>query len=316
MTVGRQTLSTSSKTGQEPEFSFAWVILAHDDVNKLLECNDLKLLEELLATKMNITNYKTELRPACLLDYYMAAFYWAKMNKFKPRHLSGFFTLVDNLMTNLRENQFTKLECFEYIKKSLGGIGEKFQTRKCSDPLFFLTEDEAKLIFSYLSDTFLKHFTLYEYVFGTEQDEFIVGKEIDVQVCSNSLKFPPPLVEGVNLAHYEKYINREEILTNDHNLSNEEEEASVDDQEEISEKSEEEKFVDNVVDQVMGSESSMVAEIDADELRNIVRKFTEGILLPHRQALEDKIKMKEEALINLINSDKPVKTPSPKKTRR
>lgn len=51
---------------------------------------------------MNITNYKTELRPACLLDYYMTAFYWAKMNKFKPRHLSGFFTLVDNLMTNLR----------------------------------------------------------------------------------------------------------------------------------------------------------------------------------------------------------------------
>ena len=51
---------------------------------------------------MNISEYVTDLKAATVLDYYVAAFWWAKEQNFNVEQLSAFFTVVHTLLENIK----------------------------------------------------------------------------------------------------------------------------------------------------------------------------------------------------------------------
>ena len=55
-----------------------------------------------MGTVMEFEQHEVELKEACVLDYYVTAFHWAKERNFDERQLSGFITLVSNLLENMR----------------------------------------------------------------------------------------------------------------------------------------------------------------------------------------------------------------------
>ena len=55
-----------------------------------------------MASVMDFPQHEVELKDACLLDYYVTAFHWAKEKNFDERQLSGFMTLVSKLLENIR----------------------------------------------------------------------------------------------------------------------------------------------------------------------------------------------------------------------
>ena len=55
-----------------------------------------------IAEVMNITEYVTDLKAATVLDYYVAAFWWAKEQNFNVEQLSAFFTVVHTLLENIK----------------------------------------------------------------------------------------------------------------------------------------------------------------------------------------------------------------------
>ena len=55
-----------------------------------------------MATIMDFEQHEIELKDACLLDYYVTAFHWAREKNFDERQLSGFVTLISNLLQNIK----------------------------------------------------------------------------------------------------------------------------------------------------------------------------------------------------------------------
>ena len=45
---------------------------------------------------------ETDLCDACLLDYYVAAFWWARDQGFSAEQVSAFFTIIHTLIINLK----------------------------------------------------------------------------------------------------------------------------------------------------------------------------------------------------------------------
>jgi len=55
-----------------------------------------------MAGILNYEQHEVELKEAAQLDYYVTAFHWAIKNNFDDRQLSGFMTLVTNLLHNIK----------------------------------------------------------------------------------------------------------------------------------------------------------------------------------------------------------------------
>lgn len=49
-----------------------------------------------------LSNYCTDLQDAATLDYYTSAVWWGKQQSFTTQQLSGFFTMVHTLFTNVK----------------------------------------------------------------------------------------------------------------------------------------------------------------------------------------------------------------------
>lgn len=49
-----------------------------------------------------LSNYCTDLQDAATLDYYTSAVWWGKQQSFTIQQLSGFFTMVHTLFTNVK----------------------------------------------------------------------------------------------------------------------------------------------------------------------------------------------------------------------
>ena len=67
-----------------------------------------------LAEIMELPRTDIELSQACLLDYYVSGFWWAKEQGFTAQQISGFFTLLHKLVQNIKG----KNKCFWYTNVS------------------------------------------------------------------------------------------------------------------------------------------------------------------------------------------------------
>lgn len=66
----------------------------------------LKLTDLFFYSKLcevfKLSNHCTDLQDAATLDYYTSAVWWGKQQSFTTQQLSGFFTMVHTLFTNVK----------------------------------------------------------------------------------------------------------------------------------------------------------------------------------------------------------------------
>jgi len=303
-----QSLSFAVDDNLEPEGSFAYVFMNSQQIDGLLECNDEEMLEKKMAEILNFKDYELNLKEACVLDYYLNCFHWASTKKWTNKVLSGFMTLMDNILNNIIGEKFNKLEMIMYIKHSLAGLGQDISTVEITPyPLYFMTAQQGKMIFMYLARTLLVNYSLYEHVLQWDQDEFIIGRKLEVLHCTPNILFPLPLSEAIPLNAFEKYLNREEDINSEAEDSPSPVEKSLDFNIEESEDegiSPEDEFVEAVAKQVQSTESKCLEGITHEELKKAIGKFTKGVILPQKKKMSEKIKHKEAQLLEKINNDK------------
>ncbi|XP_035748445.1 ciliary-associated calcium-binding coiled-coil protein 1 [Egretta garzetta] len=160
-----------------------------------------KKLEEFL----NFKQLKTSLKEAVLLDYYTAGFCWAKEMNFSLIQLSGFMDLLNFLLENLSDKHMTLGDNLKELGKAMAGIGETDSER--SGDLNFFSIEQAKAVIDYLNISLFKHYKLYEYLFHSPREEFVISNEYVIELAQPAVPpFPAPLEEGMPLDIYSSFI--------------------------------------------------------------------------------------------------------------
>ena len=98
-----------------------------------------------MAQLLNLNDYETELRMACILDYYTTQYWWAaKIKQFNKDQIGTYFSIAYLLMESLKEKQSRIHENIEDLKGMLIELNDKFK---------LFSEDQIKEIISHLSLT-------------------------------------------------------------------------------------------------------------------------------------------------------------------
>ena len=87
------------------------------------------------------------------------------------------FTNSQLIINLLAEERMSKSANLMYLKECFSGVGCE-NPNIVSVPLYFFKLEHAKLIMQYLINTLFYHYSLYEFVFTQQQDEFIVGSDV------------------------------------------------------------------------------------------------------------------------------------------
>ncbi|KFQ26711.1 Uncharacterized protein C10orf107, partial [Mesitornis unicolor] len=127
-------------------------------------------LEEFL----NFKQLKRSLKEAVLLDYYTAGFCWAKEMNFSLIQLSGFMDLLNFLLENLSDKHMTLGDNLKELGRAMAGIGE---SDSGSSDLNFFSIEQAKAVIDYLIISLFKHYKVYEYLFHSPGEEFVISNE-------------------------------------------------------------------------------------------------------------------------------------------
>lgn len=183
----------------------AFAVLSQEASEELLEMDVLSMeskLQELFSL-----NPVTELRDAAVLDHYVGATWWGKGQGFDPKQLSGFFTIIHNLMEKIKDESLPLVETFKEFRKMLVGIAAETPDGVESGGCEFFSADQARQITDYLHSSLFQHFKLYEFMFSQQQTEEIISNELTLEVPPPaSLPFPPPLDEGITEDIVQEYL--------------------------------------------------------------------------------------------------------------
>ncbi|NXH82750.1 CBCO1 protein, partial [Edolisoma coerulescens] len=124
---------------------------------------------------LNLTQLKTSLKEAILLDYYIAGFWWAKEMNFSLIQLSGFMDLLNFTLENLSKKRMTLGDNLKELQGAMSGIRDTGSEER-GDPNLFSVE-QAKAIIDYLVISFFKHYKAYEYLFHRRREEPVISNE-------------------------------------------------------------------------------------------------------------------------------------------
>ncbi|NXA97919.1 CBCO1 protein, partial [Melanocharis versteri] len=134
---------------------------------------------------LNLTQLKTSLKEAILLDYYTAGFCWAKEMNFSLIQLSGFMDLLNFALENLSGKHMTLGDNLKELERAMAGIGEteramagigESDSEERGDLNLFSIE-QAKAIIDYLVTSLFKHYKAYEYLFFGRREEPVISNE-------------------------------------------------------------------------------------------------------------------------------------------
>ncbi|XP_078357529.1 ciliary-associated calcium-binding coiled-coil protein 1-like isoform X1 [Oculina patagonica] len=192
------------KVEEEEKESLAWKVLSEEQTQALKELT-VHELEVKLAEVLAIENYHISLPEACVLDYYVAGFWFAKEQNFTLLQISAFFTLLKVMQDNIKEKQFSLVDSIEKFKSLLAGIG----VENCSHNggLECFDVNQAKLITDYFTDSLFQHYKLYQFLFTQDPQEEVVVSELAVEVPPlATVPFPPPLDEGMTEEVWREYV--------------------------------------------------------------------------------------------------------------
>lgn len=270
---------------KEPSGSFAWKVLPPSQIKLLLQCKTPKDVEVKMAEALGYSNYEVDLKQACLLDTFVISFHWAKQQGFDERQLGGFITLLSNMLKNIQDERMGKLENLKYLRECFSGVGSDTPD-VVPIPLYFFKSDHGKAVLDYLINSVIKQYSLFEYIHAEEQDELIIGTDLLVEVCPETLPYPAPLEEGLpastfdDVSMYQKEKEERELAAKEASLT--------------------EQFTDAILNEVEASDSEAVKTIPTVEIRKLIEKFTKEMILPAQIDIENKIKDKESVYMSKI----------------
>lgn len=190
---------------EEQAESFAYKILSQEQCTELmgLEVTDI---QNKLCEIFKLSNYCTDLQDAATLDYYTSAVWWGKQQSFTTQQLSGFFTMVHTLFTNVKDQHMHLVDNLKEMQKMLRGIEPDYSDVKSAGMEFFNLQ-QAKSISEYMFTSLFQHYKLFEFMFSHTQAEEIIGTDLEIEVAKPAaMPFPPPLDEGVEESLHTSYI--------------------------------------------------------------------------------------------------------------
>ncbi|XP_030131623.4 ciliary-associated calcium-binding coiled-coil protein 1 isoform X3 [Taeniopygia guttata] len=153
--------------------------LSLSQITALSEEN-LEGVEKKMEEFLNLTQLKTSLKEAILLDYYTAGFWWAKEMNFSLIQLSEFMDLLNFSLENLSSRHMTLGDNLKELGRAMTGIGET-ESEERDDPNLFSIE-QAKAIIDYLVTSLFKHYKAYEYLFHGRREEPVISNENEIEL--------------------------------------------------------------------------------------------------------------------------------------
>ncbi|XP_033371699.1 ciliary-associated calcium-binding coiled-coil protein 1 isoform X2 [Parus major] len=129
---------------------------------------------------LNLTQIKTSLKEAILLDYYTAGFWWAREMNFSLMQLSGFMDLLNFTLENLSSKHMTLGDNLKELERALAGIGETESAERGDLNLFSI--EQAKAIIDYLVASVFKNYKAYEYLFHSRGEEPVISNENEIEL--------------------------------------------------------------------------------------------------------------------------------------
>ncbi|XP_053805374.1 ciliary-associated calcium-binding coiled-coil protein 1 isoform X3 [Vidua chalybeata] len=148
--------------------------LSLSQITALSEEN-LEGVEKKMEEFLNLTQLKTSLKEAILLDYYTAGFWWAKEMNFSLIQLSGFMDLLNFALENLSNKHMTLGDNLKELERAMAEIGETESEERGDLNLFSI--EQAKAIIDYLVTSLFKHYKAYEYLFHGRREEPVISNE-------------------------------------------------------------------------------------------------------------------------------------------
>ncbi|KAK3739821.1 hypothetical protein QZH41_009067 [Actinostola sp. cb2023] len=189
---------------EEARESLAYKVLSEEQTVALKELTPQEL-EAKLAEILNIDDFHISLPEACVLDYYVAGFWFTKEQNFNTQQSSAFFTVLSILLENIKEKHMTLAENLKAFKGLLAGIGVEHCS--LSGGLECFDVNQAKIITDYLTDGLFQHYNLYSFLFTKEPEEEVITTELKIQIPPMAdIPFPPPLDEGMTEEVWREYI--------------------------------------------------------------------------------------------------------------
>lgn len=241
-----------------------------------------------MALTMGFQSYQTDLKEASLLDYYTTLFHWGMEKKYDNRQLGGLITLGSKLISNLEEKLFTRPDNIKFLNECFSGIGSE-NPDNVSIQLYFFTLQDAKDIVQYIFSTFFHHYRLYRFLFTGEQDELIIGSDLSVNVCPETIgPFPQPLEEAIP----------KEILDMMAKAKEDAEVPEVDDNEDLLQT---EELAEAVLTVVKESDKASLKNVTKEDVKKVLDKIRSEMIIPANTELKDKIKEKELDYVSKIN---------------
>ncbi|XP_053839201.1 ciliary-associated calcium-binding coiled-coil protein 1 [Vidua macroura] len=153
--------------------------LSLSQITALSEEN-LEGVEKKMEEFLNLTQLKTSLKEAILLDYYTAGFWWAKEMNFSLIQLSGFMDLLNFALENLSNKHMTLGDNLKELERAMAEIGETESEERGDLNLFSI--EQAKAIIDYLVTSLFKHYKAYEYLFHGRREEPVISNENKIEL--------------------------------------------------------------------------------------------------------------------------------------
>ncbi|KAJ7385509.1 hypothetical protein OS493_015080 [Desmophyllum pertusum] len=284
----RDSATTRNKSQEEEEKeSLAWKVLSEEQTQALKELT-VHELEVKLAEVLTIENYHISLPEACVVDYYVAGFWFAKEQNFTLQQISAFFTLLKEMLDNIKEKQFSLVDSIQRFKSLLAGIG----VENCSHNggLECFDVNQAKLITDYFTDSLFQHYKLYQFLFTQDPQEEVVTSELAIEVPPlATVPFPPPLDEGMT-----EELWREYVMTPPQSPQPEEQQDG-----EVDLTGEEAQSVglSHPKDQTA---EDLLASVKPAEVKTIVKKVADEVLGNFKAEVEARLKDRETVLTGKI----------------
>ncbi|XP_073239742.1 ciliary-associated calcium-binding coiled-coil protein 1-like isoform X2 [Porites lutea] len=280
------TTRNKNQSEEEEKESLAWKVLSEEQTQALKELT-ARELEVKVGEVLTIESFHNSLPEACVLDYYVAGFWFAKEQNFTLQQISAFFTLLKVMLDNIKEHHSSLIESIQKFKTLLAGIGVENCPQNGGLECFDV--NQAKVITDYFTDSLFQHYRLYQFLFTQEPQEEVVISELAVEVPPlASVPFPPPLDEGMT-----EDVWREHVMTPPQSPQlMEQKDGDVDS------RGEAQSAALNLAENQTAED--ILASVKPDQVKSIVNKVADEVLGNFKAEVEAKLKERETLLTSKI----------------
>ncbi|XP_010177161.1 PREDICTED: uncharacterized protein C10orf107 homolog [Mesitornis unicolor] len=189
--------------------------------------------------------------------------------------LSGFMDLLNFLLENLSDKHMTLGDNLKELGRAMAGIGE---SDSGSSDLNFFSIEQAKAVIDYLIISLFKHYKVYEYLFHSPGEEFVISNEDMIELAQPAVPpFPALLGEGVPSDTYSSLRSSPKAAETE------------------SEGSDQEGYLEEPCPEVEFFKADAVAGGTAEDQNSALDEIPNEIIGNLEAEINDKLQMQEEA---------------------